>query len=302
MTLQVLKTILYFDVFDHPLARDEIISYCSTEDHKEQEIDLALKELMQENLISRSHGYYFVYGKSSNGINKREQANDRYHQRLKTARLFSRLISWFPFVRGVFLSGSISKGVMKADDDIDYFIVTEPGRLWIARTMLILFKKLFLLNSYRNFCINYFVDTHHLHIHEHNRFTATETVFLLPVFNKPLYLQMLRENEWVKHYYPCFIQDLTLCRDGEPLLKKGIEKLFNLFGEKLDTYLFRKSDAFIRRKFSYKGKDEFNSNFSIKKTELRFLPSQQQHIILEKYREKLRQATQYKNMTYTRAG
>ena len=85
----------------------------------------------------------------------------------------------FPFVRGVFLSGSISKGFMSESDDIDYFIITAPGRLWLTRTLLILFKKIFLFNSFRNFCLNYFIDSENLYIPEHNRYTATEIVFLI---------------------------------------------------------------------------------------------------------------------------
>ena len=56
----------------------------------------------------------------------------------------SRLISKFPYVEGVGISGSLSKGYYDDDGDIDFFIITSPKRLWIARTFLILYKKLFL--------------------------------------------------------------------------------------------------------------------------------------------------------------
>src|SRR5947207_638283 len=64
-------------------------------------------------------------------------------KRLRIARFMTLIIKRFPFVRGVFLSGDLSKGVAHADSDIDYVIVTAPHRLWICRSMLVLFKKTF---------------------------------------------------------------------------------------------------------------------------------------------------------------
>src|SRR5690606_3777846 len=90
------------------------------------------------------------------------------------ARKKAKLISQFPFVRGVMASGSLSKGYADEKSDIDFFIITIPNRLWIARTLLVLYKRIFLLNSHKFFCVNYFVDEKHLGIEEKNLFTATE--------------------------------------------------------------------------------------------------------------------------------
>ena len=68
----------------------------------------------------------------------------------------SRKIAKFPFVESVNLSGSLSKGYYDLEDDIDFFIITKPNRLWIARTLLILYKKVFLLNSKKHFIFEVF--------------------------------------------------------------------------------------------------------------------------------------------------
>ena len=80
------------------------------------------------------------------------------------------------------ISGSLSKGYYDDDGDIDFFIITSPKRLWIARTFLILYKKIFLLNSRKYFCVNYFISSNALEIEEKNIFTATELTTLLPMF------------------------------------------------------------------------------------------------------------------------
>ena len=208
---------------------------------------------------------------------------------MKTARRFSRLISWFPFVRCVFISGSLSKGFVAKKDDIDYFIVTEPERLWLVRSLLTIFKKVFLLNSYRNFCINYFVDSNHLFIKEHNRYTATEIAFLAPMFNSAMHQRLLDQNSWVKEYYQnLMVNNKYVCHNNEPTLKRLVEKL--LSGQvtgRLDNYLYRRSRSWIRRQFSHMDDDTFTRNFRVLRHELKYLPNSHQFSIMDKYNERV---------------
>ena len=67
-----------------------------------------------------------------------------------------------PYVRGVFISGQLSRYIADQKSDIDYFIVTEPERLWIVRTLFVLFRRTFLLNNRKYFCTNYYVTTEKL--------------------------------------------------------------------------------------------------------------------------------------------
>src|SRR4029453_8923510 len=97
------------------------------------------------------------------------------------------LIASFPYVRCVCISGSLSKKYFDDTTDIDFFVITKPGRLWVCRTFLILFKKLFLLNSKKYFCINYFIDSDNLEIPDQNIFTATELTTLIPMHDYELY-------------------------------------------------------------------------------------------------------------------
>ncbi|MBK8679672.1 MAG: hypothetical protein IPN25_13810 [Sphingobacteriales bacterium] len=48
---------------------------------------------------------------------------------LPLAFRISKFIGSFPFVRGVLLSGSLSKNRLAADGDIDYFIIAQPNAL-----------------------------------------------------------------------------------------------------------------------------------------------------------------------------
>lgn len=282
----ILKIILYFDVFSYPLKEEEIISYVRSSKNDSDTLQ-AINDLHKQGVVKYQDGYYFVGDPSK--IERRKQGNMLAKKRMRSAMFYSRIISWFPYVRSIMLSGSISKGYMGEKDDIDYFIVTQPGRLWITRTLLTLFKKIFLLNSYRNFCINYFTDADNLAIKERNRFAATEIVFLLPVFKSSFYSKMIDNNHWLKSYYPEFTQKNEACIEGDIWLKKWIEKLFNnRLGDKFEDFLFQKSVNFIHKKFSKMDNQSFKNSFSLKRNELRYFPEKIQMQISDDYSLKLK--------------
>ena len=104
--------------------------------------------LVDSSYIYSFDGFYMLHC-NSECLNKRLENNKRATRFLKIARRMSSLMRRFPFVKAVFISGSLSKNVMPRDGDIDYFIITEPNRLWVCRTFLILFKKIFLFNSHK---------------------------------------------------------------------------------------------------------------------------------------------------------
>ncbi len=278
----LIKTILYFDIFAYPLSRDELFAYTGIDVENAEKAGEQLDYLVTKGVLSYSGGFYYM-GNRGTPVERRIQGNQRAQQRMKAARFYSVIISSFPFVESVMLSGSIAKGYMGKNDDIDYFIVTKPGRLWLVRSMLVLFKKIFLRNSYRNFCLNYFVDSEHLQIKERNRFTATEIAFLVPVFNREIHTRMLAANSWIREYYPNNVFDKGLGHEKKYFLTRLFEVLFdNSLGDMLDSYLFRLSTKIIGKKFGYMGREDFFRCFSIRRHELRYLPNRQQQRIMKR--------------------
>jgi hypothetical protein len=140
----------------------------------------------------------------------------------------------FPFVRGIGISGSLSKNFAEPDSDIDFFIITRANRLWIARTCMHLLKKLsFLTGRQHWYCMNYYIDEEALAIEEQNIFTATEIVTLLPVHGMA---DFFKANEWTGWYFPninAHKKDLRLSRDT--WCKRIMERILNI--DWLDNYL-----------------------------------------------------------------
>ena len=176
----ILQTLAYFEVFSYPLTREEVWVFGQDPDLEASAVFDALQTLVDQGIIFQ-FGPFFQTQNQENWVQQRLDCNRRADEILPIAQQKAQFIGQFPFVRGVFISGSLSKHYMRPDSDVDFFIVTEPGRLWLARTLLVLYKKIFLLNSHKYFCVNYFVDTKHLEIAEKNLFTATESITLLPM-------------------------------------------------------------------------------------------------------------------------
>src|SRR6266478_4413244 len=96
-----------------------------------------------------------------------------------------RFLSRFPYVTGVGISGSLSKMDAREKADFDFFIVTKANRLWIARTIMHLFKKLtFITGKQHLYCMNYYLDEKALQLRDQNIYTAVEAITLIPVSGK----------------------------------------------------------------------------------------------------------------------
>jgi hypothetical protein len=218
----------------------------------------------------------------------------------RQAKKYSQKISNFPFVQGVYISGSLSKGWVGKDADIDYFIITRPGRLWLSRTLLVLYKKTFLFNSRRYFCVNYFVDSDHLEIPDRNLFTATEVAFLLPVVNEELYHEFIESNSWMKDFYPGWkaLKKNLLIETRPSLLKRWGEKLLSgRLGEWLDRRAFRFTLNHWKRKFTGFDETEFDLNMRSRKHVSKHHPQGFQGKTLAAFREKIRKFEEEHNVT-----
>jgi hypothetical protein len=236
----ILRTLLYFDIFHHPLRAEEIRKYLRDGEVEEEAFSATLRSLQHRRLVSAGYDFYSV--RPVDELAKRRlDGETRAVKAMKTARKYAGLMAAFPFVRGVFISGSLSKGTMSPEADIDYFIVTHPERLWLARTLLVGFKKIFLFNSRKYFCVNYFVTSDNLEIPDRNIFTATEAATLIPLYNNSLYESFLRSNKWIHAYYPHFSRnDGAWCiEERKHRVKRMLEAVFkDRFGNISMTFVY----------------------------------------------------------------
>ncbi len=265
----IVRALLYFELFSYPLTDREIWQFAPCERAGTEEPGVGEPfEVFQEKLqllVARGDIFqfqgYFQTQYQPEWVERRRDSNRRADAFLPKARRMARFIAAFPFIRAVFVSGSLSKHCMRPDSDIDFFMITAPGRLWLARTLLVIFKKIFLFNSHKYFCINYFVDTEHLEIEEQNLFTATEAVTLLPMYGQEWYHAFCRQNDWAWRQFPhCSLRSThTVPQHSRSWFKRSTEwALDGALGDWLDRQAMQVTVRFWRKKFSHLDDNTFH--------------------------------------------
>jgi predicted nucleotidyltransferase len=286
----IIRTLAYYDIFDYPLTAEEIYYNLETNHVSLTDVLNEIEKLCNEGLAFTKNNFYLLKDNDVY-IARRISGNKLAENKINSAYRMSKFISKFPYVRAILLSGSISKGYMEKDSDVDYFIITNPNRLWVTRLTLMLFKKVFLFNSRKMFCINYFVDTETLEIEEKNIFTATELATLIPTYGTELYNELYDRNIWLKEFYPNFPKRNTtrVLEEKHNYVKKFFEKLLNNhIGDKLDDFamdLFAKSNHKKYREYNSK---DFQVAFKTSKRESKHHPKFFQKRVLKAFSDKLK--------------
>ncbi len=284
----IVKTLIYFDVFSYPLTVGELFKYMQIELKNETAFLFELNSLCEKQFVYNLNGYYSLKNQHEQ-VEKRLTGNKYAETFVPKAFKNAKLIGSFPFVRGVGISGSLSKGYMDESGDIDFFIITEPERLWIARTLLILYKKIFLLNSRKYFCVNYFIDTNHLEIPDKNIFTATEILTLIPAYNSNLFKDFLDINNWAMNYLPNKpLAQNEASKMRHHFIKNKVEKILNnKLGDYFDALFMKLTLRKWKSKFKYIESIDFELAMRTRKYVSKHHPQGFQQRVLSKIEEKI---------------
>jgi hypothetical protein len=121
-----------------------------------------------------------------------------------------------PFVRMVAVTGALAVNNAPADDDLDFLVVTAPGRVWLARAFCIA-----LVRGARCFgvglCPNYILSHRALEQSQRDLVTAHDMLQMVPLVGFGVYAEMRAANRWAEAYLPHARQPLHT----EPELKPG---------------------------------------------------------------------------------
>ena len=288
----ILQPLLYYDIFDHPLTVVEILKFLPANTVSLSDIQVALAEMILEGKVEQSQGFYSLAGKTT-GLSQQRLQKQQYARKLwMVARVVTHVLKRFPFVRAVIISGDLSKNVADKNSDIDFFVITENRRLWICRGMLTLFKKVFLLNSKKFFCINYYVSVEHMEVQERNIYTATEIAHLQPTYNEDLFYKFEEANSWVRDFFPNF----RLQRNGHhrrngnsSLLRSVLEIPFRgRWADRLDTRLMVFMKEVWKERYPLLSEEQRDKMFRCRPYESRAHGGNFEEKVLTAYAERLR--------------
>lgn len=279
-----MEQLLYSDLFDHPLTVEELIRFSTVSTVlTKDDMDLVLNELSADGLVTRVDNYISL-SDPLNKIPKREKASEYAAQLFPKAVRVATFIQKFPFVQGVGISGSLSKGILHSDGDFDFFIITKPKRVWVARTLLILYKKLFLMNSRKYFCVNYFIDSDHLEIEEKNRFTAVEVATLIPIAGE-IFDSFYEKNQWVESYFPQGVRTAFATKASrKPVFSKFVSFLLaKRFGDWSDKKAMAVTFKRWKKKFGDFNSEKFDLTMKTRSYVSKHHPNDFQNKVLSRF-------------------
>lgn len=197
---EVLKPILYADIFDFPLTFDEIYKFLEFRTTPE-EIRALLDQAVANQSVILIEQFYSLPSKP-HLINKRRERWAASQMLWPKAIRYGRWVAALPFVKMVSVTGSLAvDNPRDGVDDIDYLIITRPGRLWLCRALIILMVR---FGRWRgvNLCPNYLLSENVLYFEENNLFTAREMLQMVPLYGQEFYVRMLKINTWITGYLP----------------------------------------------------------------------------------------------------
>lgn len=202
LALAIFKTLSYADVFGYPLTVGETHTFLVGAQATREEIIEALGSSvwLRERVLCRG-GYLTLAGREANFDLRQERAG--ISRRLQeTARRTAVYLAALPFVRAVILTGSLAVENSRTHaDDIDFLLVTDPGRLWLARLAAVAVVRLARVRGVL-LCPNYLMTSERLSLASRSLFTAHELAQMVPLYGDEMYERLLRANQWAKAYLP----------------------------------------------------------------------------------------------------
>lgn len=286
--LEIIKAVLYFEIFDYPLTVTELYENSAISLSK-QAFDAELQKLVEDRILSRSGDFILSRNGKEQHITKRELGNKAAGKVMPVAYRYSKKIASFPFVEGICLSGGLSKQYYDEHGDIDFFIITKPGRLWLCRTFLIIRYKLLPRHLKKYWCVNYFIASSNLPIPENNVFTGTEMAYLIPTVNYEMYENLLQQNAWYKKRFPnkAMRSNANCIATPEPLMKRLVEWLLGgRFGNAVDNWLLRTTLKHWRKKYPEMQEEDFELQFRSRKDVCKRHTKGFQNVVLRKWEQK----------------
>ena len=289
----VLRTLLYYDIWKHPLTRREVYAFLPVNSMTLAEFEARLNAEGIGNSLCETRDHLYVRGHGDEIVDDRRRKEETADRLWRRAHMSMHIIKRFPFVRGVFVSGDLSKNVATPQSDVDFLIVTAPGRLWIARTLLILFKKIVFLNSKKYFCLNYFVSEDHLRVDEENIFVATEIAHLKALYNEVLFGRYMTANRWIRKYFPNFsVTHLAMqqVNNRRSVLQRVAEVLMLVLPlSRIDEFLRQTMEKVWARRYPRVDAETRKRILRCTHYESRAYVGDFEERILAEYRERLRQ-------------
>ncbi len=260
----ILKTIVYYDLFDFPLTPQEIRLALPARESQE-EVLAALSSPAGQRLFSSKNGFFFLHGRQEI-VRMRAHRYDLAEGKYKRVRAFFRLARHLPYLRAVFVCNTLARSNARDESDIDIFAVAASGRLWLTR--LLVSGLATLLGMRRKgervkdrLCLSFFIAASALDLRplaiENDVYLARWQTELFPIYDEAGVAETIRErNGWVRQRLPnAATQGPSSRRSVQPALlglKRGCERALDAtIAERLERWAKKLQSSWIKEKWKH---------------------------------------------------
>lgn len=198
----ILSAVIYADLFDYPLSCEEIHRFLPGHRAPLSTVQdqIASHPLLRERLSSLPP-YWFLADRD-HLVSLRRQREAFASELWPLAWRYGHWMAAMPFVRLVAITGSLTmNNVASAGDDVDFMIVAQSGRVWLARGLAILVVRL-AERAGIELCPNYVIAESTLQIGDPSFFTAHELAQIVPLFGVSTYHRLMDSNRWMAQFLP----------------------------------------------------------------------------------------------------
>jgi len=209
----ILATVAYYDIFDFPLTGFEIWRYLIASGKLENKkfsagkIFAALGE--SENLkskICQSRGFCTFAGREEI-VGKRLMRKKLADEKWKKMRKYFQVMNAVPFLRGIFVSGSLAMENSRDDSDVDVIVVAKYGRIWTVRTFITVLAAVLGIRRHgdkteNRICLNHYVTDASLRIPFESLYNAENYAHLVNLYreDEKFFRRFGKENGWMEKY------------------------------------------------------------------------------------------------------
>ncbi|MEN9407289.1 MAG: hypothetical protein RLZZ455_505 [Candidatus Parcubacteria bacterium] len=206
----VLKAVLYADIFEFPLTREELYYFAvGARLNSQSEAVKAVGEL--KDIVSTTGEYVHIKG-NEKFVEIRQRRKKSSQKKLLLAKTLTVYLSFIPSVLFVGVTGGVAAENAEKDDDIDFIIITSNGALWPTRLVLLLILHVLGRRRVKDAsfvadlaCLNFFIDESAIEFPEtmQNLYTAHEFVQMKPLFSRgDMYGKFISKNTWISSFLP----------------------------------------------------------------------------------------------------
>jgi hypothetical protein len=199
----MVRTVAYADVFGFALTPAEVQRYLIGMAASRAAIATQLAAASADGLasrLSRVDGLITLAGREHLAPRRQDRRSGSAQLWPRAVR-YARAVGSLPFVRMVAVSGALAAGNAVPDDDIDLFIVTETGRLWLARAGSIAVVRMARVEGHE-LCPNYLLAETRLRLDDRDLYAASEIGRMVPVVGRSVYDRMRALNAWTSQLLP----------------------------------------------------------------------------------------------------